>query len=157
MRVRSTMVVAAVVAAAATSLSGARVASAQGSAPPPASASAPLGDRIFTPPTTLGEEWARALRAVLDGMKHLVDAERIEAEEVGGPVAVPSVTPLPPPPMPAWRTARLPASALREPVAGSSVQVTPVPIEPPTETPADARGQHAVLLGVKMELPWRVP
>jgi hypothetical protein len=160
------MVVAAMVAAAATSLSVARVASAQGSAERVAS---PLAnDPIFTPPVVstpacptpkppavLGERWARALRAVLDGMKHLVDAEWIEAAEIEGTAPVAGVAP--PPSVPAWRAAWTPASALREQVATSPVQVTPIPIEPPTETPVDTRGQHAVLLGVKMELPWMEP
>jgi hypothetical protein len=166
MRVRITMVVAAMVAAAATSLSVAHVASAQGSVEPAAS---PLAnDAIFTPPVVskpacppprppavLGERWARAMRAVLDEVKRLVDAEWIEAAEIGGTVARADVTP--PPPVPAWRTAWTPASALREQVTASPVRVTPVPIEPPTETPVDTRGQHAVLLGVKMELPWMEP
>jgi hypothetical protein len=166
MRVRSTMVVAAMVAATVTSLSVARVASAQGSVEPAASALA--NDPIFTPPVVstpacptpkppavLGERWARALRAVLDEVKHLVDAEWIEASEIGGTVAGPTATP--PPPVPAWRDEWTPASALREQVTASPVQVTPVPVEPPTETPVDTRGQHAVLLGVKLDLPWMVP
>lgn len=158
MRVRSNMVVAAMLAAAATSFAVARVASAQGSH---------ASDRIFTPPpvtmvetrppAVLDDGWVRALHAVLDEMKHRIEAEWIEVGEIDGPIAGPTEAGVTPPPVPAWRAAWSPAIALREQVAASPVQVTPIPVEPPTETPVDTRGQHAVLLGVKMELPWMVP
>jgi hypothetical protein len=121
-------------------------------------------EQVIKPATVLGEAWARAVRAVLDGVKRLVDAERLEAAETLSAKASP-VDPCrgsacdtkPLQPVPPVRGAWLPASALREAVEKSPVQVGPVAVAPPTESPTDARGQHAVLLGAKMQLPWLVP
>ncbi len=177
MRVRKHGFFAALFVAAA-ALSGTNVAWAQGSvakAPAPsavivpaASASGTSGggaaEHIFSPPAVLDRAWAHVVRAVLDGVKSLVDAEQIEASEAlgrsaaaPGPSAHPPTTQLDPQRLlqkvPPVRAAWSPAHALRE----AEVQPTPIPIEPPTEVGVDTRGEHAVLLGVKMELPWLLP
>lgn len=176
MRVRNQVFAAAAIIAA-TAISSERTAHAQGSVQKPAAAPVTLakGDHVFAPPiegaeaataakppTVLDEAWARALRAVVEGVKHLVDGERIEAEEAIQPARVPPLQPV----VPAWRTTFTPTwasvvkpavSALRETIATAPVQVTPVVATPPTESPADTRGEHAVLLGARMGLPWLVP
>ncbi len=171
MRVRKTMIASAMVTAAA--LSGASVAQAQGSAVVPVTSSVAVGtphppagavpeEHLFTPPAVLGQGWAEAVRAVIDGMKQLVDAERIEAADIGaasGPFAT-TTTAAPwgsAPVLPAWRARWLPASALRDAIARSPVQLTPVAAVPPTETTVDTRGEGALLLGARMELPWVLP
>lgn len=109
-------------------------------------------EHVFTPPVVLGPAWARALRAVLDEVKHVVEPQRLAVEPArpaGTPPAVPSV--------PAWRAVWLPAHAVREAIAASPVQVGPVSAGPPTETGRDTRGEHAVLLGAQVGLPWMVP
>jgi hypothetical protein len=174
MRARNHWIAAAVVAVAA--LSNAPAAYAQGSSPAPprstgasaasgAATPAPSADRIFTPPaepaptppTVIGEGWARKLRAALDGVKQLLDVERLEAPQaIRAKDAVARPTP-PPPVVPALRAAWLPASGLRDAIYRSPLQVTPVAVSPPTESPVDTRGEHAVLLGLRVELPWMVP
>ncbi len=172
MRVRNSMMVSALVAAA--TVSAVSPAWAQGSSPPadPAPATSPqatppaatppaaASESLFTPPSVLGEAWAQALRTVIDGMKQSVDAERLEAVEALGarlatvhPRAARSwARPL------IWtRSAWIPGHALRDAIEGSPVQLTPVSVTPPTETGVDTRGEHATLLGAKVELPWLVP
>jgi hypothetical protein len=133
----------------------------------------------------LGEAWARAVRAVLDGMKHLVDAERIEAEQaVGGPVDARGPQPAARGGSPREPTAgarvspgRVVASAttwrpsaMREAIDAalammreapkppvSPVRLTPIAVAPPTDSPTDTRSEHVVLLGAVVELPWLVP
>jgi hypothetical protein len=104
--------------------------------------------QFFTAPRALGDAWERALRAVLDGMRALVDAERTAARQ--------ALAPAPPAKRaPAW-TAVVPA--VREVgQARRIVAVHPVTVEPVTETVADVRGQRAVLLGASVGLPWNVP
>jgi hypothetical protein len=106
------------------------------------------------PPSVLGEAWAEALRVVLEEMKQSVDAERIEAAEA---LSAPYGT--------ARTRARqftlarspwMPGEALREAIAATPL-LTPVTLEPATESGVDTRGEHATLVGVTMELPWRVP
>ena len=174
------------VAAVALSVPG--IAHAQGSVAPPAggapASASSLGDRVFTPPpaqpVTMGETWARALRTVLDGMKRLVDAERIEAEQaVGGPVNAKGQRSTPrggfggeavtagmaPGPrvgqarasVPVWRSAWTPPAAVRAAIEGTPVHLTPIAVTPPTESPTDTRSEHVVLLGAIVELPWMVP
>jgi hypothetical protein len=113
-----------------------------------------VSDRVFTPPAVLGEAWARAVRAVVEGVKHLIDFEKVEAPPLLGARA--AVGPTPSPSVPVWRVWE-PADRLREVIVKSPVQVGPVSISPPTEAPVDTRGEHAVLLGARMELPWMVP
>lgn len=104
--------------------------------------------RFFSAPRALGDAWERAVQAVLDGMRALVDADRTTARQ--------ALAASPPPKrVPAW-TAVVPAvrevHKARRPVA-----VHPVAVEPVTETGSDVRGQRAVLLGASVELPWNVP
>jgi hypothetical protein len=130
-------------------------------------AAAPLGprapDAVVTPPTVLDETWARALKAVVDGVKHLLDGEPIEAREALAPKvspppeSAPKRSELRAPFVPAFRAAWLPVTALRETLAASPIQPSPMEIGPATESPVDTRGQHAVLLGARMQLPWAVP
>ncbi len=189
MRVRNHRIAAVIVASIA--LSGANVAWAQGSQPPPtarapapsasarrvsAAPAAPVTpaanasaagrgvEPLFAPPAVLDQAWARAVRAVLDGVKRLMDAERVEATEALGGAPIPPVdhdrvTQVAPPLrfVPAWRAAWTPAKAVREALATAPMQPTPLPIEPPTEADTDTRGEHAVLLGATMTLPWLVP
>jgi hypothetical protein len=54
-------------------------------------------------------------------------------------------------------TGWLPASAWREAYEKSPVQLTPVAVTPPTESPRDTRGEQGVVLGAKVLLPWMVP
>jgi len=160
MRVRNNRMVGAILAAAA--LFTAHPALAQGPAQPAAAAvaSASTSESLFTPPSVLGEAWAQALRAVIEEMKQSVDAEHLEAAQaVGAPVATPrpkvgrfwirGLTPA--------HSAWLPAHALRDAIAESPVQLTPVAVAPPTETGVDTRGEHAILLGAKVDFPWLVP
>jgi hypothetical protein len=167
MRVRNTMIAGVLVAAA--GLSCARGASAQGTqaAQLPPEPPAPLleTDHLLAPPAMLDAAWARTVQAVLDGVKRLVDEERVEGERALRASTWLSAAPLvaapraaqPPPALPAWNAAWAPGGAVREALASSPVQPTPVLIEPPTETPVDAHGQSAVLLGLQMLLPWKVP
>jgi len=164
MRVRNNRMVGALLATAA--LFAAHPALAQGpaqAATPAAVPSASTSESLFSPPSVLGEAWARALRAVIDDMKQSVDAEHLEAAQaVGAPIA-PIATPRPKvarfwirgltPAHSAW----LPAHALRDAIAESPVQLTPVAVAPPTESGVDTRGEHAVLLGAKVDFPWLVP
>jgi hypothetical protein len=168
MRVRSNVIAGAFVAT--VSLFFGRAAEAQGQAlpvlqaPPPAPppAVAPVHTEAakppaidFTPPAVLGTAWAKAVRAVLDGVKHLVDVEKVEPHPPILPEAAASTTP---PPAPVWRVpVWQPPNRLREAIAKSPVQVGPVSVGPPTESPVDTRGEHAVLLGARVELPWVVP
>jgi hypothetical protein len=122
-----------------------------------------MDETIVRPATVLGEAWARALQAVLEGMKRLVD-ERIEAQETLAPKLSP-VSPCrdsacvatPVPSVPRLRAAWLPASGWREALEKSPVQLAPVAVAPPTESPRDTRGEQGVVLGAKMQLPWLVP
>ena len=160
MRVRYNVMVSAIVAAAA--LSGARTALAQGPSQPAASpalsahpqaVASVSNESLFTPPSVLGESWARALRAVIDEMKQSVDAERLEAEALSAPYGMAR------PRARQFTLARspwMPGEALREAIAATPL-LTPVTIEPATESGVDTRGEHATLVGVTMELPWRVP
>jgi hypothetical protein len=162
MRVRYNVMVSAIVAAAA--LSGARTALAQGSSQPaaisPALAAHPQvaasvgNESLFTPPSVLGESWARALQAVIDEMKQSVDAERLEAAEA---LSAPYGTARPRArQFTLARSPWMPGEALREAIAATPL-LTPVTIEPATESGVDTRGEHATLVGVTMEMPWRVP
>jgi hypothetical protein len=122
--------------------------------PPPAAVSLPEAPHIFTPPAVLGEAWARAVRAVLDGVKHLVDMDKIEAERIVYLKASAPRSPAPSPPVvPAWK----PTSTLRDALDRSPIQVGPVGVVPPTEAVRDTRDERAVLLGARVELPWMVP
>jgi hypothetical protein len=145
----------------------------------PATVALPAERRIFappstpapTPPTVLGEAWTRKLRAALEGVQHALDeealpmgalppnprAEALEALRVTHTKEVVSRVRATPPVVPAWRAAWTPATALREAIAQSPVQVTPVSVAPPSESTVDTRGEHATLLGVRVELPWMVP
>jgi hypothetical protein len=154
---------AAVAAILAASALAPRAAFAQGGTPP-APAHVPTADEIiFRPATVLGEAWAQALQAVLEGMKRLVD-ERIEAQETLAPTLSP-VSPCrgtacvaaPVPAVPRVHAGWLPASAWREAYEKSPVQLTPVAVTPPTESPRDTRGERGVVLGAKVLLPWMVP
>lgn len=103
--------------------------------------------RFFTAPSALGHAWERAVQAVLDGMRAVVDVERTAAQQA---LATPPATRTP-----VW-TAALPA--VREVgKARSPLAVHPVVVEPVTEIGPDARWQRAVLLGASAELPWNVP
>jgi hypothetical protein len=160
MWVRNNVIVAAIVAAAAITWAPSVLAQGQGQgkapslAPPPAAVSLPEGQHIFTPPAVLGDAWARAVRAVLDGVKQLVDMEKIEAERIVYLKASAPPSPAPPPPVvPAWK----PTSTLRDTLERSPIQVGPVGVAPPTEAVRDTRGERAHLLGARMELPWMVP
>ena len=113
-------------------------------------------EHLYTPPVVLGEAWARALRTVLDGMKHLVDAQKVAALPLR-PEAPASPAPRRRRSIPAWRARWTPAGALREALAASPVQVGPVAGVPPLETGVDSHGQNVVLLGARVELPWMVP
>jgi hypothetical protein len=144
-----------------------RAAFAQGSAPPPTRttpAHVPTADEIiFRPATVLGEAWAQALQAVLEGMKRLVD-ERLEAQETLAPALSP-VSPCrgaacvaaPVPAVPRVHAGWLPANGFREAYEKSPVQLTPIAVTPPTESPRDTRGEQGVVLGAKVLLPWMVP
>ncbi len=103
----------------------------------------------------LGEGWARKLRAALDGVKHVLDVEGLEAQQAAR--AKDASARVAPPVVPAWRAAWTTATALRDAVDRSPVQVAPVAVSPPTESPVDTRGEHAVLLGVRVEMPWMLP
>jgi hypothetical protein len=162
MKVRNAAV-AAIIAASALAPRGAF---AQGGTPaaPPAPVHVPTADEIiFRPATVLGEAWAQALQAVLDGMKRLVD-ERIEARETLAPTLSP-VSPCrgtacvatPVPAVPRMHAGWLPAGGWREAYEKSPVQLTPVAVTPPTESPRDTRGEQGVVLGAKVLLPWMVP
>jgi hypothetical protein len=134
----------------------------------PGAPAATAVEPLFSPPAVLDRAWRRVMRAVVAGVKSLVDAEQIEASEALAPSAAEADTtshaptlpifPTPvlqtvPPARAAWSTERV----VRQALATSAVQLTPIPIEPPTEVGVDTRGEHAVLLGVRMELPWMVP
>ena len=103
-------------------------------------------EKLFAAPATLGDAWATALRAVLDSMKQSVDAERHAAQKT---VAAERRTTA------AWTTPAAPAR--RRAPAHAAVRLEPLPIEPVTYSNADPKGESGVLLGVAIELPWRVP
>jgi hypothetical protein len=184
MRARNTIIVAAI-AAGATMLPG-RAALAQGSTTSvPVSASTAPGqgvaagvagqlaqpEHVFTAPAVIGLAWTQALQAALDGVKHLLGGEQLEAQQAtaasvlrptarpdgADKAAVRATPPAPRPSIPAWRAAWMPASALREAIRTSPVQVGPVAIAPPTESAHDAHGESAVLPGGSVSLPWLVP
>jgi len=159
-------------------VSGANLAWAQGpvirpaagaaaSAPPAVAvagvAEAPGGavEPLFTPPAVLDHAWKCVMKAVVAGVKNLVDAEKIEASEALAPSAV-ATAPISQAPTSPIAPAQLlqrppPARVVREAFSTSAVRPAPIPIEPPTEVGTDTRGEHAVLLGVRMELPWILP
>jgi hypothetical protein len=111
---------------------------------------------LMKPVTRFEEGWARRLQAVLDGMTHLLDAEPVEAQQaLGAKLAAP--TPARDRTVPPARTAWLPGGALREAIARSPVQLSPLAVLPATESAYDARSEHLVLLGIRMQLPWIVP
>jgi hypothetical protein len=113
-------------------------------------------EHLYTPPVVLGEAWARALRTVLDDMKHLVDTQKL-ADEPLRPEAPVLTAARPIRSIPAWRARWTPAGALREALAASPVQTGPVVGVPPLETGVDSHGQNVVLLGARVALPWMVP
>jgi hypothetical protein len=167
MRVRNNMTVVALVAAAAMSFtrSGTRAAEAQGTqeAPstgvPPVTLMGPPVRSTFTPlapPVVLGEAWAKTLRAVLDGVKQLVDMERVAAEKTLPAVADAHQAP-PPPVVPAWQAAWKPHKTLGEALDSARVHPSPIAIGPPTESGSYTQGEHAVLPGLTVDLPWNVP
>jgi hypothetical protein len=107
-------------------------------------------------PPVLGQAWACAVRAVLDGMKHLVDAHKLAAEPLR-PQAPPPLPATEAPPIPVWRTPWTLTAAMREAIAASPVQLGPVAGVAPFVVSVDTHGEHAVLLGARVDLPWMVP
>jgi hypothetical protein len=102
-------------------------------------------EQFFSAPSRLGHAWERAVQAVFDRMRTLVEAEP--------PPLVP-VTPAKKR-APAWAA---PAPVHREdPAVRYVVTFQPVTVEPVTQAVADTRGERATLLGMIVELPWNVP
>jgi hypothetical protein len=124
--------------------------------PGPTSPVLPGVERALAPPVVLGQAWACAVRTVLDGMKHLVDAHKLAAEPLS-----PHAPPLPPTPeapsIPAWRARWTLTGAMREAIAASPVQVGPTEAATPLEVSRDTHGENAILLGARVDLPWMVP
>lgn len=104
--------------------------------------------RFFTAPRALGDAWERAVQAVRDGMRAMLDAERAATQQA-------LATAPPPKRAPAWHAPLPPPREVRQ--ASRPVAVTPVSVEPPTQSVVDVRGQRATLLGARVELPWTVP
>jgi hypothetical protein len=111
------------------------------------------------PAAVLDTAWQQALWTVFDGMHRLqrrerlaasrtLAAEPLDAEEVHSA----RVISLPP-----QRFTWLPAGGLRDAVEQSPWEFTPVTIEPATESPVDTRGEHGILLGARLHLPWILP
>src|SRR5262245_60163492 len=130
MKVRAYVIAAALGAAAL--VSGTRDAAAQEPArklpPPPAQAVGVIdADRFFQRGAELGDAWARAVHAVLDGMRRAIEEERLAAQAV--------VSKEPPVHRPDWRTVLSPA--VRDAVAVVPVQVAPVAVVPATESARD--------------------
>jgi hypothetical protein len=112
-------------------------------------------ERALAPPV-LGQAWAAAVRTVLDGMKHLVDAHKLASEPLRPQVPPPPATPEAPS-IPAWRARWTLTGAMREAIAVSPVQVGPVAGVAPLVVSLDTHGEDAVLLGARVDLPWMVP
>jgi hypothetical protein len=143
MKVRACVSAAAIAAA----ISWSAAAGAQETAPETARIDIVDVARFFTAPRALGDAWERALQAVRDGMRALVDQERTAAQQALAPVP-------PAKRAPAWTVV---VPAVREVRQRRTVAVHPVAVEPVTESVADVRGQRAVLLGASVGLPWNVP
>jgi hypothetical protein len=124
---------------------------AQGAAPaPPPAGQAPdiVGvEKFFSAPSALGDAWQRAVHAVLDGMRDLLQADKAAAQQALAPAATPK------PRAPAWQ---LIPPARRE-TLHRPVVLHPVAFEPALRAGDDGRGERATLLGVRAELPWLVP
>jgi hypothetical protein len=102
-------------------------------------------EQFFAESKVLGDAWSRAVGAVFDTMKRLAELGRItEGQVLRGP----------PPPIP-WQVS---APGQREAAPTTRVVAfAPLRIEPVTEAAADTRGEHALLLGAQVTLPWMVP
>jgi len=121
--------------------------------------------------TRLDEHWKQALWSVMDGMRKSARAERtaalraLAAEDGAADDAVdagPVVVPLERrtrlfPGQPSAGALRLPPGGLRDAIADSPWEFTPVTIEPATESPVDTRGEYGILLGATLHLPWLIP
>ena len=102
--------------------------------------------RFVSTPAALGDTWDRAVRAVLDSMRTFLEAERATVLAAATPPKKRLV---------AWSA---PAPARNEVVSARKlVRLQPVEVGPVTQSVADARGQSAILLGARVELPWTMP
>jgi hypothetical protein len=157
MKVRIQTMAAAALAAAVT-VSGS-AAWAQGEGHVSAPIAPPLNDAsTVKPAAVLDTAWAQALWTMFDGMHRLQRRERLAATRTLA--AEPRETEVRAPPMitlPPQRFTVFPAGALRDAVEQSPWEFTPVTIEPATESPVDTRGEHGILLGARLHLPWILP
>jgi hypothetical protein len=102
--------------------------------------------QFFARSRVLGDAWSRAVGAVIDTMKRLVDAERVAARQT-----------LAPPPQRQIPWQLTPAPWRETPATTRVVAFGPMPVQPVTESAYDTRGERAALLGAQVTMPWMVP
>jgi hypothetical protein len=107
---------------------------------------------MLSQPLLRGDAWTRAVRAVIEGVRQAMEADRAAVQKVVT-AAAPAT---PKSAQPSVFRAVLPPT-VREMVDTAPIKLGPVPAESVGAGTHDRRGERAALLGASIELPWLVP